>query len=53
MEGLADPELVVHGRLGAVRPTLALTRPDSYLAYPAEPPDAARLDAFLARAYGA
>jgi hypothetical protein len=48
VEGLADPELAVHGRLGAVRPTLALVRPDGYLVYRSEPPDSARLDAFLA-----
>jgi hypothetical protein len=52
VEGLADPELAVHGRLGAVQPTLALVRPDGYLAYRGEPPDVARLDAFLDRAYG-
>jgi hypothetical protein len=51
VEGLADPELTAHGRLGAVRPTIALVRPDGYLAYRGEPPDAARLDAFLTRAY--
>src|SRR5262249_56122492 len=33
VEGLADPELAVHGRLGAVQPMLALVRPDGYLAY--------------------
>jgi hypothetical protein len=51
VDALADSELAAHGRLGAVRPTLALVRPDGYLAYRGEPPDAARLDAFLARAY--
>jgi hypothetical protein len=52
VETVADTELTAHGRFGAVRPTLALVRPDGYLAYRGEPPDAARLDAFLARAYG-
>jgi hypothetical protein len=51
VDGLADPELAAHGRLGAVRPTLALVRPDGYLAYRGELPDATRLDAFLARTY--
>jgi hypothetical protein len=51
VEGFADCERSAHGRFGAVRPTLALVRPDSYLAYRADPPDAERLDAFLARAY--
>lgn len=44
---LADPELAVHGRLGAVADTAYVVRPDGYLAYRGEPPAATSLAAFL------
>lgn len=44
---LADPTLSVHGRLGAAADTLYLVRPDGYLAFRGEPPDAAALGAYL------
>ncbi len=40
VEILADPELRAHGRLGAVSDTAYVVRPDGYLAFRCEPPDA-------------
>jgi len=45
---LSDPALRVHGRLGAVHPTLVAVRPDGYVGLRAEPFDAGALDAHLA-----
>jgi 2-polyprenyl-6-methoxyphenol hydroxylase-like FAD-dependent oxidoreductase len=43
VELLADPGLRVHGRLGAVSEAAYVVRPDGYLGFRCEPPDAARL----------
>jgi 2-polyprenyl-6-methoxyphenol hydroxylase-like FAD-dependent oxidoreductase len=40
---LADPELHVHGRLGAVDDTAYVVRPDGYLGFRCQPPDAGPL----------
>jgi hypothetical protein len=45
---VADPELRVHGRLGAVADTAYVVRPDGHLGFRCEPPDAARLAKHLA-----
>ena len=39
VEAFADPELRVHGRLGAVADAAYVVRPDGYLAFRCEPPD--------------
>jgi antitoxin (DNA-binding transcriptional repressor) of toxin-antitoxin stability system len=49
VELLADPTLKVHGRLGAVADTAYVVRPDGYLGARLQPPDAARLGAYLRR----
>jgi hypothetical protein len=43
VEVLADPALRVHGRLGAVAATAYVVRPDGYLGFRCEPPNAGRL----------
>jgi hypothetical protein len=43
VESLADPALRAHGRLGAVSNAVYVVRPDGYLAFRCEPPDAAWL----------
>jgi 2-polyprenyl-6-methoxyphenol hydroxylase-like FAD-dependent oxidoreductase len=43
VEALADPEPRAHGRLGAVADAAYVVRPDGYLGFRCEPPDAARL----------
>jgi hypothetical protein len=48
VEALADPELRAHGRLGAVADAAYVVRPDGYLGFRCEPPDAARLAEHLA-----
>jgi hypothetical protein len=40
VEALADPELHVHGRLGAVANAAYVVRPDAHLGLRCEPPDA-------------
>jgi 2-polyprenyl-6-methoxyphenol hydroxylase-like FAD-dependent oxidoreductase len=40
VESLADPALRAHGRLGAVSNAAYVVRPDGYLAFRSEPPDA-------------
>jgi hypothetical protein len=43
VELLADPALRAHGRLGAVAKAAYVVRPDGYLGFRCEPPDAERL----------
>jgi 2-polyprenyl-6-methoxyphenol hydroxylase-like FAD-dependent oxidoreductase len=43
VELLADPALRVHGRLGAVSEAAYVVRPDGYLGFRCEPPEAERL----------
>ncbi len=47
VEPLADAALRVHGRLGAAGPAAFVVRPDGYLGFRCEPPDAARLAGHL------
>jgi 2-polyprenyl-6-methoxyphenol hydroxylase-like FAD-dependent oxidoreductase len=49
VEPLADAALGVHGRLGAVGPVAFVVRPDGYLGFRCEPPDAGRLAGHLGR----
>ena len=49
VEALADATLAVHGRLGAVREAAFVVRPDGYLGFRAEPPDADRIAGHLGR----
>jgi hypothetical protein len=48
VEVLADPALRAHGRLGAVADGAFVVRPDGYLGFRCEPPDAAPIEAHLA-----
>jgi hypothetical protein len=47
VEPLADAALRVHGRLGAAGAAAFVVRPDGYLGFRCEPPDAARLAGHL------
>jgi hypothetical protein len=47
VEVIADPGLHAHGRLGAVADAAFVLRPDGYLGFRCEPPDAGRLAAHL------
>jgi 2-polyprenyl-6-methoxyphenol hydroxylase-like FAD-dependent oxidoreductase len=49
VEVLADPALALHGRLGVVGATALVVRPDGYLGFRCEPPDAARIAGHLGR----
>jgi FAD binding domain len=49
VEVLADPALRAHGRLGAVADAACVVRPDGYLGFRCEPPDAGRLADHLRR----
>jgi hypothetical protein len=46
-----DRDGVLHRRLGAGSACLYLIRPDGYVAYRAQPPDAAKLAAYLDRVF--
>jgi hypothetical protein len=47
VEVVADPALHAHGRLGAAADAAFVVRPDGYLGFRCEPPDEARLGAYL------
>jgi glycine/D-amino acid oxidase-like deaminating enzyme len=49
---LIDGHGRLHRRFGAASPCLYLIRPDRHVGYRAQPPDAARLAAYLGRLFG-
>lgn len=48
-EVLPDPDAALHHRFGAAASCLYLVRPDGYVGYRAQPPDAGKLQAYLER----
>ena len=48
---LRDPDAALHRRYGAGSPCLYLIRPDGYIGYRAQPPDAGKLRAYLERLF--
>jgi hypothetical protein len=50
-EVLRDPDAALHRRYGAGAPCLYLIRPDGYIGYRAQPPDAVKLRAYLERLF--
>ncbi len=50
---LFDPEGAMHRRYGAAAPCLYLVRPDGYIGYRSQPPDAGKLGAYLEQIFDA